>query len=350
MRTVFTLNPIKVNIISIRNAIKKTIIFIGVVPKDVRNELTKIESSGKHNSNNIILNKFYGKHWDVKLGLKKSLINKTGGDEFSFDDNQVDLDEIQVDNMISEIAEDVDTESEVAQLKNRIKPANISETRKQLHEQIQSVQDNIITLDELEEIDDVDEAPLPSIDLSISKEKRVSQITETEGAVKIKFIFADPYISIYPEDKILEFKKKLYTVLEIPIFRQHIWYVYQGRTYPLNYSVFDNDSLLYINIQGMLIKYNDVTNPPQLIENIPVNTRYYQKKAYLKVVTNDTFSILDEFYHNYGVTEYNLLDLDDFVNPSRKILTEVINDSYQLELIYYSFIIVCYYTFYNTYQ
>ena len=152
MSTVFTLNPIKVNIISIRNAIKKTIIFIGVVPKDVRNELTKIESSGKHNSNNIILNKFYGKHWDVKLGLKKSLINKTGGDEFSFDDNQVDLDEIQVDNMISEIAEDVDTESEVAQLKNRIKPANISETRKQLHEQIQSVQDNIITLDELEEL------------------------------------------------------------------------------------------------------------------------------------------------------------------------------------------------------
>ena len=340
MSTVFTLNPIKVNIISIRNVIKKTIIFIGVVPKDVRNELTKIESSGKHNSNNIILNKFYGKHWDVKLGLKKSLINKTGGDEFSFDDNQVDLDEIQVDNMISEIAEDVDTESEVDQLKNRIKPANISETRKQLHEQIQSVQDNIITLDELEEIDDVDEAPLPSIDLSISKEQRVSQITETEGAVKIKFIFADPYISIYPEDKILEFKKKLYTVLEIPIFRQHIWYVYQGRTYPLNYSVFDNDSLLYINIQGMLIKYNDVTNPPQLIENIPVNTRYYQKKAYLKVVTNDTFSILDEFYHNYGVAEYNLLDLDDFVNPSRKILTEVINDSYQLELIYYSFIIL----------
>ena len=340
MSTVFTLNPIKVNIISIRNVIKKTIIFIGVVPKDVRNELTKIESSGKHNSNNIILSKFYGKHWDVRLGLKKSLINKTGGDEFSFDDNQVDLDEIQVDNMISEIAEDVDTESEVAQIKTRIKPANISETRKQLHEQIEFVQDNIITLDELEEIDDVDEATLPSIDLSISKEKRVSQITETEGDVKIKFIFADPYISIYPEDKILEFKKKLYTVLEIPIFRQHIWYVYQGRTYPLNYSVFDNDSLLYINIQEMLIKYNDVTNPPQLIENIPVNTRYYQKKAYLKVVTNDTFSILDEFYHNYGVTEYNLLDLDDFVNPSRKILTEVINDSYQLELIYYSFIIL----------
>jgi hypothetical protein len=339
MSTVFTLNPIKLNIISIRNAIKKTIIFIGVVPKDVKNELTKIESSGKHNSNNSILTKFYGKHWDVRLGLKKSLTDKTGGDEFSFDDNQVDLNEIQLDNIISEIAEneDLDDESEVNQIKNVVKPANISETSKQLQSQIPTSQDNIITLDDLEEDQSYITDAFNSDNL---KKTRVSQITETEGSVKIKFIFADPYISIYPEDKILEFKKKLYTVLEIPIFRQHIWYVYQGRTYPLNYSIFDNNSLLYINVQEMLSKYNDVINPPQLIENIPVNTKYYQKKAYLKVVTNDTFSLLDEFYHNYGITEYNLLDLNDFILPSRKILTEVITDMYQLELIYYSFIIL----------
>lgn len=348
MSTVFTLNPVKVNIISIRNVIKKTIIFIGVVPKDVKNELTKIESSGKHNSNNSILTKFYGKHWDIRLGLRKSLTKqqtKTGGDEFSFDDNQVDLDEIQVDNIISEIAENVN--ADVEQIKNTVKPTNISETRIQLQSQIPVIQDNTITLDDLDDLDGANDTEETSIsynkddfNLDKSKEKRVSQITETEGSAKIKFIFADPYISIYPEDKILEFKKKLYTVLEIPIFRQHIWYVYQGRTYPLNYSIFDNNSLIYINTQEMLSKYNDVVHPPQLIENIPINTRYYQKKAYLKVVANDTFSILDEFYHNYGITEYNLLDLNDFINPSRKILTEVITDAYQLELIYYSFIIL----------
>ena len=52
MSTVFTLNPIKLNIISTKNTIKKTVVFIGIVPNEVKNELMKIESSGKYDIKN----------------------------------------------------------------------------------------------------------------------------------------------------------------------------------------------------------------------------------------------------------------------------------------------------------
>jgi hypothetical protein len=90
----------------------------------------------------------------------------------------------------------------------------------------------------------------------------------------------------------------------------------------------------------MLANLNDTELQSQLIEGIPVNQQYYQKKSRLKIITRDIFSILDEFYHNYGVTEYNLLDLDEFIAPSKTALVNILPDKYQMELIYYSFIIL----------
>ena len=361
MSTVFTTNPIKLNIISTKNTIKKTVVFIGIVPNEVKNELIKIETgkyNPKHIKKNSILDKFYGKNWDIKLGIKNSIF---GGDDFSFDDTFDDTinesDEIrdeQLDEIISEITEDVNAdnqeivEDELKQLKDKTNPTNIKKTKKEFESQKQQEQpneevlnkDNLISLDDLD--DDLDEDDKPEILPAIKEtsQEKITQITKTEGKMTIKFIFSDPYISIYPEDKVLEFKKKIYCILNIPIFRQHIWYVYQGRTYPLNYSIFENNSLLYINVQNMLANLNDTELQSQLIEGIPVNQQYYQKKARLKIITHDTFSILDEFYHKYGVTEYNLLDLDEFIAPSKTALVNILSDKYQMELIYYSFIIL----------
>ena len=131
-----------------------------------------------------------------------------------------------------------------------------------------------------------------------------------------KYIFTDPFVSIYPEDNILVFKKKIYATIGIPIFRQHIWYTYNGRVYPLNYSIYSNSSLIFVNMATLLTKYNDPKYDITNIDKIPVNQKYYQIKNTLKVKTNDTFSIMDEFYHKYGVTEFNMMDLDDFVKNS----------------------------------
>lgn len=348
MSTIFTVNPIKVNLISIKNTIKQTLVFIGIVPKEVESELIKIESSNVKNikSNNKILSKFYGKDWDIKLGIRRHFQNhyKHGGDEFSFDDiesseNLQIEQQLQESDAITEIAEGPPNSKDQKNQYNELKKITTTFSK----DDVTSIDvdpvigdTDMITFDDLDDIDIVDDGPEVKI-------KQITELSTTGNNLGVRFIFSDPYLSLYPEDNILEFKKKIYTVLDIPIFRQHIWYVYQGRTFPLSYSIFQNNSLLYINVQEMLNKYNDTSNSEskqQLIENIPVSTKYYQIKNTIKITTNDTFSILDEYYHKYGITEYNLLDLNDFILPSRKLLSGIIKERYQLELLYYSFIMI----------
>ena len=96
MSTIFTTNPVRVNLISLNNTIKQTIVFIGIVPNNVKSELLKIEKTTSKNikNENPILSKFYGRDWMMKLGIggwsSKSI--KKGGDEFSFDDTGADAD------------------------------------------------------------------------------------------------------------------------------------------------------------------------------------------------------------------------------------------------------------------
>ena len=349
MSTIFTINPIKVNIISINNTIKQTIVFIGIVPKEIKSELQRIESSNGKNvkSGNKLLSKFYGRDWELKLGIRRYTQKhvKKGGDEFSFDDVE-SSDNLQIEqqseeaDLITELSEtppknpedQVTQKNELKKLTSPvIKDDSVDEDTEDL-----ITGDDLITFDELGADDDI--AVDEEANVKISQITKMSDASDSK--LGIRFIFSDPYLSMYPEDKVIEFKKKLYTILNIPIFRQHIWYVYQGRTFPLSYSIFRNTSLLYVNVQDMLNKYNASNTKQQLIENIPVSTKFYQMKNSLKIITHDTFSILDEYYHKYGITEYNLLDLDDFIKPSRKVLTGIITERYQLELVYYSFIMI----------
>jgi hypothetical protein len=282
MSNIFTLNPIKINLISIKNIINKSIIFIGTVPNDVKKELLKIENDGVFKANNKILINFYGKNWFVNLGIKQHLKLVSGGDDdFTFD----------------------------------------------------TVDDNVdvVTFDDLDDLDDLD-------DIIDDSDIKTEQITNSKGI--IKFIFDDPYISLYPEDTIMEFKLKIYGILKIPIFRQHIWYVFQDKYYPVNYNIFDECDIKYINIQNTLNKLNIDNATEQLIEGIPINMQFYQRKSSLKITTDDTFSILGDYYNKYNLTEYNLLDLDDFIEPARINLNNNNSDKHQIELIYYGFIIL----------
>ena len=70
MSTIFTLNPIKLNLISINNKIKQTVVFIGIVPKDVKEELLKIEAK---NHNKKIINLKDQNIYDFELFSPKKL-------------------------------------------------------------------------------------------------------------------------------------------------------------------------------------------------------------------------------------------------------------------------------------
>lgn len=335
MSTVFTTNPIRVNIISTKNTIKQTVVFIGIVPKEVQAELEKLEKNKTIKQS--VLNKFYGKNWSMKLGVDTHKSVK-GGDEFSFDnmddgEDNDDEEDIIVDGLIDDIADESskDPTTQVDELKKLRNIEPDDDFQQQPNNQFTMNKDSMISLDDLDE--DI------VIPIQQTIQPHTFQITKTESSQTVKFIFSEPAISLYPEDSVLEFKKKLYCTLNIPVFRQHIWYVYQGRVYPLNYSIFIQNSLEYINVQDLLTRYNNKTDI-QLIENLPVDTRYYQSKNSFKITTMDTFSILDDYFHKYNVSEYNLLDLDDFIAPSRQTISNIVSERYQLELIYYGFVMI----------
>ena len=313
MSNLFTVNPIKVNIVTKNNKIKQTIIFIGVVPDNVKNAIKKIRKKVS-NKEITTLRHFYGNMWWAKLNYKK----KTGGDEFSFDDDIVG----DIANDVMNVQSQPDQEAPDQEKKHEI-PNEVDNFESEL---IDTDLSNNITLDDL------------SDDIVLDEDSNVHEINLQNLDSQIVYIFDEPFLSIYTEDKIMEFKKKLHVVLNIPIFRQHIWYVYQGRVYPVNYSIFQNHSLTTINVQNMLKMYND--GKMQTIENIPVNQKYYDVKDTLKIETYDTFSVMGEYYHKYGITEYNVLDLNDFIAPSHDAIRNIIKEKFQLELMYYSFIML----------
>ena len=252
MSTVFTLNPIKINLISTKNIINKTIIFIGTVPNEVKSALLKIEKSGKYNIKDKVLINFYGKNWFIKLGIKKHL-PVIGGDAFSFD--------------FSETTDETDMKE--TDMKETTDETDMKETTDET-DMKETTDKNIISI---EDLDEIEESSIIDTSIDDLSDNLISQITKSKG--NIKFIFDDPYISLYPEDNILEFKQKIYAILKIPIFRQHIWYIYQGRTYPLNYTIFNNTVLKYVNVQDMLSKLNDTDTKNELIEGMPINKSFH---------------------------------------------------------------------------
>jgi hypothetical protein len=253
MNNIFIPNPIKLNIYNISGQIYKKLIFLGNIPTAISSEVSKIHT-GKFNNN--ILSTFYGKRFKELLEIGTS-----GGNEFSFDDEQpteyIDLDEKAV-----------------------------------IHKQ-----------------------------------------TKKANANYIEYVYGDD-ISIYPDDDIITFKKKISIILNMPIYRQHIWINYNEKCIPLLYSILVNTQLLDVNI---LDPINQTTNK---IENIYVNNYIYQNKSLLKIKANDTFSILYELYHKYGTSEFNLIDLDEFIAPNKDNFVKLTNDKLNRELLYYGFIII----------
>ena len=73
---------------------------------------------------------------------------------------------------------------------------------------------------------------------------------------------------------------------------------------------------------------------------MPVDTKWYDIKNDITVLADDNFQLLEDIYYKYGVLEFFVVDLNDFIDPIRDNLINLIKkDKYSIELIYYSFII-----------
>jgi hypothetical protein len=276
MSNIFTSNPVIVNTIGLDNEIIEKYIFIGNVPTIIKKEWRQIQKS--HIVKNKTFEKFYNKSW--LINFKKSLRQITGGDDYSFDDIEVDQFDIS---------------------------DNLNELKRK---------------------------PLKTKDQStITNQKQQKKGT----TLVLIFEEYDGYnLSVYPIDSILTFKRKLALISKIPIYRQHLWYVIDGVTHALYYDILNNN--LSVPIDALKI-FSDMENKEtKFIESIPINLVKYESKDDLEIKALDQFEILQNIYYK-GTTEFNILDLELFIGSSRPQLKHQIKDKYTRDLMYYSFII-----------
>ena len=194
---------------------------------------------------------------------------------------------------------------------------------------------------------DMDDIHTKTQDNFLEDREETMEIKHSGG---IKFI---TNINAYPTDNILDLKFKIYISVGIPIYRQHLWYKYKGKSYPANYVISINNHTENIDIERLIAfymkqqlesegkikaKYNNTDiNTINDIEGIPVETEYYKNKDYMHISAQDTFTLLHSIYYKYGVNEFFLADLNDLLQ-SGNLYEKLRKDKYQMEVIYYGFI------------
>lgn len=166
----------------------------------------------------------------------------------------------------------------------------------------------------------------------------LEELLEKEEKPKIiKKISRDKFnivedIHLFAEDKVSDLKKKIYITTGIPPYRQHLWYIFSGKSFPLSY------------VLNIPYRFNpdirDIKKETTFIESIPVNTSWYSNKDNIMVSAFDDFQLLGQIYNKHRITDFFVADLNSFIDPVRENIKKIIKtDSYTAELIYYSFII-----------
>ena len=274
MSHIFTYDPIKLKILDIKTGVvQRTYVFVGQVPAAVEKELRRAERDPKRKSPE--LKKFYGAYYHEKLGLGAGV---TGGDEAPDHepepDTQVDL---ITDEDLLETAEQADVEPDTALLT----------------------------------------AP---------------ETTKVKTAGSVSFVTD---IELFPDDNILDFKNKIYLTTDIPIYRQHLYFVNRNRTTPANYTVRRNNNVVPVDITSLIDFYKNDTSKNDRrdsIEGIPVDLTLYANKSFTTVTAEDTFSLLV----TNDTHVYYLVDLASLIPTD--LYTRIHKDRYQLDVVYYGFI------------
>jgi hypothetical protein len=276
------MNPIKLHIYSKSGEIKNTYIFIGDVDADIRKCLESTKRGPVSASNASKLKKYYGAKWKELLN-----ISYKGGAENDIDD-EITLEEL---NAIANIKKEVQSE----------------------------------------ELTEISQSDIPTTNTDTNTK---SKLDHKSFANKTVYVYD---VNIYPHDNILEFKKKISLVLGIPIYKQHIWYEYSKKRFNLNYNLYLHDKAIQLSfLSSIIMELRKDNSNLEKIEDIPILIDFYNAKKLLSIKAYDTFSVLENIIVELGILEFNLIDLDEFVNPN--LLSKL--DKASIEVIYYGFIIL----------
>lgn len=173
-----------------------------------------------------------------------------------------------------------------------------------------------------DEIDDFDDEEDFNIDFDNIKEEDITYVSNTKmDKVDLEYVNYITDITIFPEDSYWTVKQKIYVATNIPIYRQHLFYMSQN-VHKCAYTILVQDAEYAISrkkdkkeIMGMNVDYN-----------------LFYNKDFIKVRTEEPYTILDNIMSN----ELYLYDLDDFMANTNK--AELFKDSISFNIIYYSLI------------
>jgi hypothetical protein len=282
----FAKYPLRLNICNSELQITTTVIYIGEVPDGVRNQLQNFIDGKKTKLDEV--NKFYGQGWVKRLGLTEISVaggakrEEDGDSDFNFD--------TPADSKLSEMDINFD---------EIFMPKPVTE-------------DKIKVADDKSKVDGKSK---------ISDKKA----DKNSGKSKVKIVLSK--YSLFPHDKISDFKLKIFAEFGIlPIFQHLSW---PGG---VPYKFYVSDVLTNINITNIL----EISDR---VAELPIH-KYYDMKDDIRIEAYDTVTILKDIF-SAGHMEFNLVNLNDFITPNlESIKSQSKNDKYIVDVIYWGFICV----------
>lgn len=324
----FLSHPVKVFVMDPRSNIPRHVfVYLGDVPKNVRDAAMKL--SGKPSRDvESTLKSFYGADWRKKLAVEyvdnpthKAKIH--GGSEGPDDESRPDLGVLAVGGAEDAPAEpangnalDLDISDEDMDLV-RPRKKNLA---------INSGMTGIKGMN----IDDID---ISDDDLSVSKGRAARVTIGEDVTLRIAFEPGVTYVDdtfVYPEDKFSELKDKIYLSTGIPNYRQHMYWSTGGRL-QMPYRLYA-EGVYSIDIHATFEQEST-----QQLFGIPIDKNLYILRDDIKVEALDTFRTLGDTM--LADNTVYVVDIDQFVDPVRSQLIEIIGDSYQFDLLYFGFVL-----------
>lgn len=310
----FIVAPVRVVILDpVKNINRRTFVFLGDVPKKIQTAVNNYNAAKDRTNYDNDLKEFYGSDYKTKLGLdikdySKAFLNtqqdeKDGGGSFDSISiqNELDMEKFMMSNAV-----------------------NGSEAE-EMHG---GVVDDELDLDNIEDLLKL-ETPKDIKEIARSHTKIISNVSDNELKVDFKpGIEFVQNIHIYPEDKFNELKEKVYLATNIPTYRQHVFYVDRNHVQS-TYKLWA-EGIYTIDIRN-LMSYTDN------ILGIPIDKFLYDVREDIRVEAMDMFIILTNVL-NISRTVY-VVDLQQFTHNLQSQIVNIINDTYQIDLFYYGFIL-----------
>jgi hypothetical protein len=297
MENVFIKNPLKISILTPRpddpwSFLSEDIYIVGSAPSSIKRAIKKGDAK--------ILRSFYGNGWKEKIGYDKNTKKKTGNAEFRSEELPGD----GIPDLGENIVDMTDTKNEDDELLGDLV---ISE-------------EDILDADIMAE---EDEKKHQKYDFAFIKDtSTMDQITK-----KNKY----PDMAVFPEDNFTDLKEKIQIVTGIDTWRQHIFWVSDGKIKTTYRIIIDEAGIYVVNIDSLKTE-------KESIAEIPIDKYLYENRNSLLVESNDIFMSLGEEFLDEEFPNIFIIDMENILKNRENIYSNV-QSTYSFERFYYGIIL-----------